>query len=106
MQTISEIRRLPGPITGREVADIENALLGDYKDKYHPQKGTIFLLPEARDFEKRLKAAKTFDSLNVDSTARTYRFLVPFIIKAEISPGFAFGEGMLTWIHFLSCKWT
>ncbi len=106
--TVSEISRMPGPISRREIRDIESALMGDYRNVRDGRESggvsSIFSLPEARDFEIRLVSSKTYDNLNVDSTARRYRFLVPFIIKAEMSPGLAFAEVMLTWIHFLSCK--
>ena len=101
-KTIAEIR-LPGIITEDEILDIEEALMGDYKEQYHQDDGNLLLMPESNFFEKRLKDLK-IDNLNVDSTARRYRFLVPFIIKAELSPGLAFAEVMLSWIHFLSCK--
>jgi hypothetical protein len=101
-RTIADIR-LPGPIPEAGMRDIEEALMGDYKDRYYEEKGTLFRIPEASAFEARLKKSKA-DNLNMDSTARRYRFLVPFIIKAELSPGLAFAESMLTWTHFLSRK--
>jgi hypothetical protein len=107
-ETIAELGRIPGPISSCEIRDIENAFMGDYRNVRRGSNsqsvGGIFSLPEARDFEIRLASSKTHDNLNVDSTARRYRFLVPFIIKAEMSPGLAFTEGLVTWIHFLSCK--
>lgn len=105
-KTIANIR-LPGPIPESGMRDIEHALLGDYKDRYNVEgEGDValFLMPEASAFEERLKNSKV-DNLILDSTARRYRFLVPFIIKAELSPGLAFAEGLLTWIHILSRKW-
>lgn len=95
---------MPGPISSREIRDIENAFMGDYRNVGQNSHRGIFSLPMARDFEIRLVSSKTYDSLNVDSTARRYRFLVPFIIKAEMNPGLAIAEALLTWIHFLSCK--
>ncbi|KAG7368507.1 hypothetical protein IV203_031250 [Nitzschia inconspicua] len=99
-KTIAEIR-LPGPIPESGMRDIEQTLMGDYKDNYYQEKGALFWMPEAGAFQERLKRSKV-DNLNLDSTARRYRFLVPFIIKAELSPGLAFAESMLTWIHFLT----
>jgi hypothetical protein len=101
-RTIADIR-LPGPITESDVRDIEQALMGDYKDEYYQERGAMVWMPQATAFEDRLKNSKV-DNLNIDSAARRYRFLVPFIIKAELNPGLAFGEGILTWIHFLSRK--
>lgn len=102
-RTIAEIR-LPGPIPESGMRDMKEALIGDYKDRYYEKKGALFWMPEASAFEERLKNSN-IDNLNMDSAARRYRFLVPFIIKAELSPGLAFAEGLLTWIHFLSCKY-
>jgi hypothetical protein len=99
-KTIANIG-LPGPIPESGMRDIEQALMGDYKDRYYVGKGGLFWMPEASAFEERLKNSKV-DNLILDSTARRYRFLVPFIIKAELNPGLAFAEGLLTWIHFLS----
>lgn len=101
-RTIADIR-LPGPITQSDVRDIEQALMGDYKNEYYQERGAMIWMPEAAAFEDRLKNSKV-DNLNIDSAARRYRFLVPFIIKAELNPGLAFGEGMLNWINFLSRK--
>jgi hypothetical protein len=95
--------QLQGPISESGVRDIEQALMGDYEGHYRNDKGSIFRMPEASYFEQRLQNSKV-DNLNMDSTARKYRFLVPFIIKAELNPGLAFAEGILTWIHFLSRK--
>ena len=98
MKTINDIR-----ITKHGARDIEEAWMGDYKENYDHKNGSIFTLPEFRHFEERLEDS-TFDNMNLESTARRYRFLVPFIIKAELSPGLAFAEVMLTWIQFLTCK--
>ena len=95
--------RLQGPMPESGVRDIEQALIGDYEGHYHDEKGSLFRMPEATYFEQRLENSK-FDNMNMDSTARRYRFLVPFIIKAELNPGLAFAEGILTWVHLLSRK--
>jgi hypothetical protein len=101
-KSLSEFR-FPKPISENEIRDIEQALMGDYKDHYQRSKGNIIVLPEAKLFEERLENSK-IDNLSIDSPARRYRFLVPFVIKSELSPGLAFGEGLLSWIHFLSRK--
>jgi len=89
------------PLSDNGARDIEEAWMGDYKQNYHHRKGLIFTLPEFRDFEERLESSK-FDNMSLESTARRYRFLVPFIIKAELSPGLAFAEAIFTWIQFLT----
>jgi hypothetical protein len=102
-KTIGDIR-LPGPIPESGMRDIEEALMGDYKDRYDIEskgKGILFWMPEASAFEDRLKNSQV-DNLILESAARRYRFLVPFIIKSELSPGLAFAEGLLAWIHFLN----
>ena len=96
--------RLQGPKPESGVRDIEQALMGDYEGHYSDEKGSIFRMPEASYFEQRLQNSKV-DNMHMDSTARRYRFLVPFIIKAELSPGLAFAEGLLTLIHLLSRKY-
>lgn len=97
--------RLPGPIPAAGPRDIEQCLMGDYEGHYlHEENEKLFRMPEASYFEQRLENSKV-DNLNMDSAARKYRFLVPFMIKAELCPGLAFAEGILSWIHFLSRKW-
>ena len=103
---MSDFRILePISISTKEARDIEEALKGDYKQNYHLEEDAIFLLPKFRNFEDRLDDS-AFDNMNVESTALKYRFLVPFIIKAELSPGLAFGEVLLTWIHILTRKFS
>ena len=97
--------RILEPLSTKEARDIEEALKGDYKQNFHLEEEAIFLLPKFRNFEDRLDDS-AFDNMNVESTALKYRFLVPFIIKAELSPGLAFGEVLLTWIHILTRKFS
>lgn len=95
--------KLLKPFSRNEALDIEEALKGDYKGNYYNVKKDIILLPESQSFQERLDNSK-LDNLNVESTALNYRFLVPFIIKAELNPGLAFSEALLSLIHILACK--
>lgn len=97
--------QLLNPFSKNEVRDIEEAWKGDYKGNYHDGKKDIVLLPEFRSFQERLENS-TFDDMNVESAVSKYRFLVPFIIKAELNPGLAFSEVLLSLIHILSCKFS
>jgi len=89
------------PFSKNEARDIEEALNGDYKENYHDGGTDIFLLPEFRSFQERLENS-TFDNMNIESAASKYRFLVPFVIKAELSPVLAFSEVLLSIIHIMT----
>lgn len=84
-----------------EVRAIGEALAGDYKENYHNGKNDILQLPEFRSFQERLENS-TFDAISMEFAGSKYRFLVPFIIKAELNPGLAFGEALLSLIHLLA----
>ena len=90
------------PFSENEARDIEEALKGDYK-KYHKRRKDVLLLPDYRSFEERLEKS-SFDKISIESPALKYRFLVAFLMKAELSPGLAFGETFLTFIHIITCK--
>ena len=121
-------RRLPAAVVralervsmGEETCrDIEVALRGDYDVHDIPRRRrnrrgnqregertsgcNMFLLPDHRQFEERLSSSNC-DGLSLESNSRKYRFLSAFIIKAELCPGLAFGEVLLTWLHVLVCK--
>ena len=93
------------PFSKNEARDIEEAWKGDYKGNYHDGKKDIVPLPEFRSFQERLENS-TFDDMNLESAVSKYRFFVPFIIKAELNPGLAFSEVILSLIHILSCKFS
>jgi hypothetical protein len=122
---------IPPPITADEVRDLENAFSGDYQNRtfetfdhgsgenetdVHNEKvgkinndnadrqRSIILLPLAKDFEQRADSMDNLDNLHIDSRKRRYRFLVPFMLKAEMHPGLAFGECMLTFVNALCGK--
>ena len=89
------------PFSKSEARDIAEALKGDYKEKYHERKSDIFLLPDFRSFQERLEKSK-FDNINLESAVSKYRFLAPFLMKAELSPGLAFSEVFLSTIHIFT----
>eukprot|EP00537_Pseudo-nitzschia_pungens_P008703 CAMPEP_0172361892 /NCGR_PEP_ID=MMETSP1060-20121228/5653_1 /TAXON_ID=37318 /ORGANISM="Pseudo-nitzschia pungens, Strain cf. cingulata" /LENGTH=1046 /DNA_ID=CAMNT_0013084285 /DNA_START=68 /DNA_END=3208 /DNA_ORIENTATION=+ len=89
------------PFSKKETSDIREALRGDYNENYHQVEDDIFLLPEHRIFEQRLERS-TFDNMNLEYNSFKFRFLVPFIIKAELKPGLAFGEALLTLVHIMT----
>ena len=82
------------PFSPNESRDIEAVLKGDYQN-YHKRRHDVLLLPDYRFFQERLENSP-FDKLNIESPALNYRFLAPFLIKAELSPGLAFSEALLT----------
>jgi len=93
--------RVLKPFSTKEASDFREALRGDYDGNYHISEDDIFLLPEHRVFEERIEHSK-FDNINLESDALKFRFFVPFIIKAELKPGLAFGEVLLTLVHILT----
>ena len=92
------------PFSQTEARDIEEALKGDYKN-YHERKEDIFVLPNSQCFKDRLENS-TFDKMNIESPALKYRFLTPFILKAELNPGLAFSEVLLTLVHIIARKFS
>lgn len=93
------------PFSTKQAADIVEAFRGDYKGKYHIAEEDIFLLPQYQFFEQRLDKS-TFDDLNIETDSIKFRFFAPFIMKAELKPGLAFTEVLLTVIHVLTSEFS
>ena len=125
LQAVVEMRMLSPPLSSTEMQDLENAFAGDYcrhdqeknaKNKtdvdvrtdevdYDVEKSrSMIVLPCAKDFELRAESVGSIDNLQIESRKRRYRFLVPFILKAEMNPGLAFGECLATFVHALCGK--
>ena len=96
--------RVLNPCSQNEAQDIEQALKGDYKH-YSKRRKDVLLLPDYRSFRERIENS-LFDKMNIESPALKYRFFVPFLMKAELSPGLAFSETLLTFIHIITCKFS
>lgn len=95
--------RLPRLCSDGEARDIEEALQGDYKS-YSKRKQDFLHLPDAAEFQERLNSS-TFDTMNIESRALKYQFLLPFVLKAELNPGLALSELVLTIIIPVICKY-
>ena len=130
IQAVVEMKMVPPPLSPAEIQDLENAFAGDYYRQNHDHalaveknvknktavddtgeanydvetKISMIVLPYAKDFEQRAETIGSIDSLQIESRKRRYRFLVPFILKAELNPGLAFGECLVTFVHGLCGK--
>ena len=89
--------RMLKPYSDEEARDIEEALRGDYK-YYNERRQDIVYLPPADSFEQRLNNS-AFDKMHLESNALKYQFFLPFLLKAELNPGLAFGEVFLTLVN-------
>ncbi len=87
-----------------ETRDIEQAWKGDYKH-YSKRRKDVLFLPDYRSFRNRIENS-SFDKMNIESPALKYRFFVPFLMKAELNPGLAFSEMLLTFVHIITCKFS
>ena len=128
IQAVVEMKVVPTPLSPAEIHDLENAFAGDYYRHNHDHalavpknvknktdstgennydaetRRSIIVLPYAKDFEQRAESIRSIDNLQIESRKRRYRFFVPFILKAEINPGLAFGECLVTFVHGLCGK--
>ena len=91
------------PISDKDAQDISQALHGDYKTSHvhYTDEETLLGIPDAKQVSAKLYHTRVRDKLTMTVRRRQLRFLLPFLIKAEISPLWAVMEQILTWIVVL-----